>query len=88
MLLDAYNKGLNEQRYNYVPNYMYYLVTSSVVSTAERYLDENNLPYGLLEYQQSKHGLDANFKSKIYNFHLSGFIIIVATNSYKNPFHF
>ena len=45
---------------NYIANYMYYLVTNDIKDFALNYLEENNLPYGLLLYNPNS-DFDAHF---------------------------
>ena len=54
VLLDALNGKTKTGRYNYIPNYLYYLVTPSLKDRALKYLKDNNLPYGLMTYNISK----------------------------------
>lgn len=52
VLLDKYNGCLGKIPYNYIPNYLYYLVTPDLAVNAIKYLKANNLPYGVMIYKE------------------------------------
>ena len=63
ILLDALNGKYKKMNYDYIPNYMYYLVTPNLVEKAKKYLEENKLPYGLMVYHASKEGKNSVLES-------------------------
>lgn len=54
VLLDAFEKDKLQKGFNYIPNYMYYLVTPELQEKAVKYIKENKLPYGVMVYNKRK----------------------------------
>ena len=63
ILLDSFSAQEKQKSHEYIPNYMYYLVTEDVKDNALKYLRDNNLPYGLKVYKKRIRGSIVDFTS-------------------------